>query len=103
MTDPELLLLDEPAAGLDLACREQLIEVLSAIFTDPDAPASVLVTHHLEEIPAGITHALVMAEGRIVAAGPVETTLTSEVLSGAFGMPLMVSHIDGRWNARAAR
>ena len=103
MTDPELLLLDEPAAGLDLAGREQLIEVLSAIFTDPDAPASVLVTHHLEEIPAGITHALVMAEGRIVAAGPVETTLTSEVLSGAFGMPLMVSHIDGRWNARAAR
>ena len=102
MTDPELLLLDEPAAGLDLAGREQLVEVLSAIFTDPDAPASVLVTHHLEEIPAGVTHALVMAEGRIVAAGPVETTLTSEVLSGAFGMPLTVSHVDGRWNARAA-
>ncbi|MES6558420.1 ABC transporter ATP-binding protein, partial [Cutibacterium acnes] len=59
-------------------------------------------THHLEEIPAGVTHALVMAEGRIVAAGPVETTLTSEVLSGAFGMPLTVSHVDGRWNARAA-
>ena len=102
MTDPELLLLDEPAAGLDVAGREQLVEVLSSIFTDPDAPASVLVTHHLEEIPAGVTHALVMADGRIVAAGPVETTLTSEILSSAFGMPLAVSHIDGRWNARAA-
>ncbi|WP_195839979.1 ABC transporter ATP-binding protein [Cutibacterium porci] len=102
MTDPELLLLDEPAAGLDLAGREQLVEVLSAIFSDPDAPASVLVTHHLEEIPAGVTHALVMKGGRIVAAGPVETTLTSEVLSGAFDMPLTVNHADGRWNARAA-
>ena len=102
MTDPELLLLDEPAAGLDLAGREQLVDVLSSVFTDPDAPASVLVTHHLEEIPAGVTHALIMADGRIVAAGPVETILTSEVLSGAFGMPLTVSHVDGRWNARAA-
>lgn len=102
MTDPELLLLDEPAAGLDLAGREQLVDVLSSVFTDPDAPASVLVTHHLEEIPAGVTHALIMADGRIVAAGPVGTTLTSEVLSGAFGMPLTVSHVDGRWNARAA-
>lgn len=102
MTDPELLLLDEPAAGLDLAGREQLVDVLSSIFTDPDAPASVLVTHHLEEVPAGVTHALIMADGHIVAAGPVEQTLTSEVLSGAFGMPLTISHVDGRWNARAA-
>lgn len=102
MTDPEILLLDEPAAGLDLAGREQLVKVLSDIFTDPAAPASVLVTHHLEEIPDGVTHALVMADGRIRASGPVDEVLTSAILSEAFGMPLAVDHVDGRWSARAA-
>ncbi|WP_277100801.1 ABC transporter ATP-binding protein [Cutibacterium granulosum] len=103
MTDPELLLLDEPAAGLDLAGREQLVSVLGELCTDPTAPATVLVTHHLEEIPAGITHALVLDEGRIVQAGPIEQTLTAEVLGTAFGLPLVVSHDDGRWSARAVR
>lgn len=103
MTDPELLLLDEPAAGLDLAGREQLVGVMSQICTDPDAPATVLVTHHMEEIPRGITHALVLSAGRIVEAGPIERTLTSQVLSRAFGMDLEVGHEDGRWSARAGR
>lgn len=102
MTDPELLLLDEPAAGLDLAGREQLVSVLSGICTDPDAPATVLVTHHLEEIPAGITHGLVLDKGRIVAAGPVESALTSPILSQAFGLPLEVTSRNGRWSAQAS-
>lgn len=102
MTDPELLLLDEPAAGLDLAGREQLVRVLSGICTDPEAPATVLVTHHLEEIPLGITHALVLERGRVVEAGPVEQVLTSENLSKAFGLPLEVTSSDGRWSARAS-
>ena len=103
MTDPELLLLDEPAAGLDLAGREQLVSVLGELCTDPAAPATVLVTHHLEEIPAGITHALVLDEGQIVQAGPIEQTLTAEVLGTAFGLPLVVGHDDERWSARAVR
>lgn len=102
MTDPELLLLDEPAAGLDLAGREQLVRVLSDICTDPEAPATVLVTHHLEEIPRGITHALVLDRGRVLEAGPVQQVLTSENLSRAFGLPLVVTSSDGRWSARAA-
>lgn len=102
MTDPELLLLDEPAAGLDLAGREQLVRVLSDICTDPEAPATVLVTHHLEEIPRGITHALVLDRGKVLEAGPVEQVLTSENLSRAFGLPLVVTSSDGRWSARAA-
>lgn len=99
MTDPELLILDEPAAALDLAGREQLVQVLTDLCADPEAPATVLVTHHLEEIPEGITHALVLRSGRIVAAGPVEQVLTSATLSDAFGMPLEVRHEAGRWSA----
>lgn len=103
MTDPELLLLDEPAAGLDLAGREQLVAVMSQLCTDPDAPATVLVTHHLEEIPSGITHALVLDHGRVVASGPVDRVLTSEILSKAFGLPLEVTHSNGRWGAFATK
>jgi iron complex transport system ATP-binding protein len=101
MTDPELLLLDEPAAGLDLSGREALVRTLSELAQDAYAPASVLVTHHVEEIPTGITHALLLKGGRLVAAGPVEDTLTAENLSATFDLPLTLSHTDGRWAARA--
>jgi iron complex transport system ATP-binding protein len=102
MTDPELLLLDEPAAGLDLSGREALVRTLSELAQDPYAPASVLVTHHVEEIPVGITHALLLKGGRLVAAGPVEETLTAENLSATFDLPLALSRSDGRWAARAS-
>ena len=102
MTDPELLLLDEPAAGLDLTGRESLVTTLSDLCSDPYAPASVLVTHHLEEIPKGITHALLLKHGRVVSAGPLAETLTSPKLSATFDLLLEVSSVDGRWSARAA-
>ena len=101
MTDPELLLLDEPASGLDLAGRETLLATLSELFVDPHAPATVLVTHHVEEIPEGITHCLLLADATVVAAGPVREALTDENLSRAFGMPLHVSESGGRWSARS--
>ena len=81
MTDPELMLLDEPAAGLDLGGREDLVARLGALAGDVDAPALVLVTHHVEEIPPSFTDVLLMREGRVVAAGPLEITLTRENLS----------------------
>jgi iron complex transport system ATP-binding protein len=102
MTDPELLLLDEPAAGLDLTGREALVSTLSEICTDPYAPATVLVTHHVEEIPIGITHALLLKHGRIVAAGPIEKVLTGPLLSATFDLLLEVNEVEGRWMARAA-
>jgi iron complex transport system ATP-binding protein len=101
-TDPELLLLDEPAAGLDLGAREALLRLLTRLATAPGASPTVLVTHHVEEIPVGTTHALLLARGRVVAAAPVEQVLTSERLSQAFGMPLVVEARAGRWNPRAA-
>ena len=100
MTDPELLLLDEPAAGLDLGGREDLVATLSRLALDPDAPATVLVSHHVEEIPPGFTHVLLLREGRVVAEGPLERVLTAEALSATFGMPLVVTGADGRWTAR---
>ncbi|HTW16916.1 MAG TPA: ABC transporter ATP-binding protein [Nocardioides sp.] len=100
MTDPELLLLDEPAAGLDLGGREDLVATLSVLAYDPDSPATVLVSHHVEEIPPGFTHALLLRQGRVTAAGPLDEVLTEANLSATFGMPLMVSHQDGRWAAR---
>ncbi|HVU60400.1 MAG TPA: ATP-binding cassette domain-containing protein [Mycobacteriales bacterium] len=102
MTDPELLLLDEPAAGLDLGGREALLRMLSRLAGDPAGPVQVLVSHHVEEIPSGTTHALLLREGRVVAAGPIEAALTSATLSAAFGLPLRVLSSDGRWTARAA-
>src|SRR5918995_800769 len=101
MTDPELLLLDEPAAGLDLAGREALVRTLSELALDPYAPASVLVTHHVEEIPDGITHALLMRSGRVIAAGELRDTLTSDHLSATFELPLNLEESGGRWVARA--
>ena len=104
MTDPELLLLDEPASGLDLAGREALVDTLGELFRDPCAPATVLVTHHVEEIPDGVTHCLLMSGAKVQAAGPIGTTLNDANLSAAFGMELVVSRSeDGRWSARARR
>ena len=102
MTDPELLLLDEPAAGLDLGAREALLRLLTRLAADPGAPPSVLVTHHVEEVPVGTTHALLLARGRVVAAGPVDQVLTGPLLSRAFGLPLVVESRAGRYTARAA-
>ena len=101
MTDPELMLLDEPAAGLDLGGREDLVRRLGHLASDPAAPAMVLVTHHVEEIPPGFTHALLLRAGQVVAAGPVAATLTEENLSVCFGLPLALEHAGGRWSARA--
>jgi iron complex transport system ATP-binding protein len=101
MTDPELLLLDEPAAGLDLAGREALVRTLAELAGDPYAPASVLVTHHVEESPPGVTHALLLKRGQVVAAGPIAETLTAEHLTATFDVPLRLTETDGRWSARA--
>ena len=101
MTDPELMLLDEPAAGLDLGGREDLVRRLGAIAGDPDAPALVLVTHHVEEIPAGFTHVLLLRGGQVVAAGPIERTLTAEALAQTFGLALELGRFAHRWTARA--
>lgn len=103
MTDPELLLLDEPAAGLDLGGREELVSRLADLAADPDAPASVLVTHHVEEIPEGFSHCLLLAEGQVVAAGLLTEVLTSENLSQAFGQSIALDYIDGRYFARRTR
>jgi iron complex transport system ATP-binding protein len=100
MTDPEMLLLDEPAAGLDLGGREDLVERLSELAGDPDAPASILVTHHVEEIPPGYTHLLLIADGGIVAAGLLEDVLTSENLSKTFGQDLELDKLGNRYFAR---
>jgi iron complex transport system ATP-binding protein len=99
MTDPELLLFDEPAAGLDLGAREDLVARLAALAADPDAPASVLVTHHVEEIPVGYSHALLLREGAVVAAGLLDDVLTDENLSKTFNLPLSVQKRRGRYTA----
>ena len=102
MTDPELLLLDEPAAGLDLGGREELLGALTELARDPRSPVTVLVTHHVEEIPAGFTHALLLRAGAAVAAGPIADVLTPEHLEASFGLRLDVERHDDRWSARAA-
>lgn len=101
MTDPELLLLDEPTASLDLGAREELLGLLSGYASSPTTPAMVMVTHHVEEIPVGFTHVMLLREGGVVAAGPIEQTLTADALSEAFGMPITLSAEDGRYAARA--
>jgi iron complex transport system ATP-binding protein len=103
MTDPELLLLDEPAAGLDLGGREELVARLADLAADPDAPATVLVTHHVEEIPQGFSHCLLLSEGKAVASGLLADVLTSENLSKAFGQSIVLDVMDGRYFARRAR
>ena len=101
MTDPELLLLDEPTASLDLGSREELLQLLSGYAASPTTPAMIMVTHHVEEIPVGFTHVMLLREGGIVAQGPIAETLTAEALSEAFGMPIALSAEGGRYAARA--
>jgi iron complex transport system ATP-binding protein len=101
MPNPELLLLDEPAAGLDLAGREDLLKRLDALAADPLSPATLIVTHHLEEIPHGTTHALLLKSGTIIGAGEISTVLTSENLSLAYDIPITLIFEGGRYFARA--
>ncbi|MBP3089027.1 ABC transporter ATP-binding protein [Corynebacterium sp. sy017] len=103
MTNPELLLLDEPASGMDLGGREDLVGYLSELALDPDAPAMVMITHHVEEIPDGFTHALLLDEGTVVAQGLIDDVLTDENLSRAFHQQMRIDKIDGRYFARRAR
>jgi iron complex transport system ATP-binding protein len=102
MTDPELLLLDEPTASLDLGAREELLTLLGGYAQAPTTPAMIMVTHHVEEIPVGFTHVMLLSEGRVVAAGPIGEALTAETLTEAFGAPIHLSHDGGRYAARAA-
>jgi iron complex transport system ATP-binding protein len=99
---PHLLLLDEPGAGLDFAGRETLLEALARLAADDPALTLVATTHHLEELPASTTHALLLREGRAVAAGPAPATLTGELLEACFGLPVRVGRTNGRWSATAA-
>ncbi len=100
MTDPELLLLDEPAAGLDLGGREDLVSTLTVLASAETAPATVLVSHHVEEIPPGFTHALLLRDGQVVAAGPMTEVITEANLTATFRMPLVLNHEAGRYHAR---
>ncbi|QAY74006.1 ABC transporter ATP-binding protein [Agromyces protaetiae] len=102
MTDPELLLLDEPAASLDLGAREELVGLLGGYASSPASPAIVMVTHHAEEIPQGFTHALLLRDGKVVTSGPFAEALTSETLTETFGLPIELTERDGRYAARAS-
>jgi len=100
MSKPELLLLDEPTAGLDLAGREELVAVLGVLAAHPTTPPMALVTHHVEEIPVGFTHGLLMANGRNIGSGPLEVVLTDENLTRCFGVEIRLNQSEGRWSAR---
>lgn len=101
MTDPELLLLDEPAASLDLGAREAFVQMLGGFAQSASSPALVVVTHHVEEIPAGFTHALLLSEGSIIASGGIREVLTSENLSAAYGLTVELTEANGRYHAVA--
>jgi iron complex transport system ATP-binding protein len=101
--DPGLVLYDEPTAGLDLGSREDLIARMTDLATDATTPPLILVTHHVEEIPPGFTHALLVGDGRIAAQGPIGDVLTADALSDLFGLPLALAHHEGRYAARAIR
>lgn len=101
MADPELLLLDEPASSLDLGGREDLLKRIEIFAKDPLAPATVIVTHHIEEIPSGTTHALLLKDGTVVAQGVINTVITDQNLSHAYGLPISVQSEGGRFFARA--
>ena len=100
MTDPEVLLLDEPAASLDVGAREQLLQLLEGFARSPFSPAMIMVTHHVEEIPEGFTNVMLLKEGRVTAAGEISDILTSENLTSTFDVPLLVSREGGRYWAR---
>mgnify|MGYP006286316305 CR=1 FL=1 len=102
MPDPELLLLDEPAAGLDLGGREDLVSRLSRLAADPQAATMALVTHHVEEIPTGMTHAMFLRNGKVVAQGPIDDVLTSQTLTVTFGLPLILTTRDTSSGTRYA-
>ncbi len=101
MPDPEMLLLDEPAAGLDLGGREDLLRRLSVLARNPKAPMMVLVTHHVEEVPDGFTHAMLLRRGTVLMAGPIEDVFTAKNLSRCFGVPLQIERHEKRWRAWA--
>ncbi|MCQ4620175.1 ABC transporter ATP-binding protein [Corynebacterium sp. CCUG 71335] len=103
MVNPELLIMDEPGAGLDLGGREDLVAYLGDLALDPDAPAIVMITHHVEEIPYGFTHAMLLSEGDVVAQGLVDDVLTSENLTKAYHQPITLTKEDGRFFARRTR
>ena len=103
MPDPELLMLDEPAAGLDLGGREDLVQRLSYLARNPNAPMMVLVTHHVEEVPMGFTHAMLLRRGSVLAAGPMDDVFTARNLSRCFGLPLEIEYRKNRWTAWAPR
>ncbi len=102
MTDPEVLLLDEPAASLDLGAREELLQLLGGYASAPDAPAIIMVTHHVEEIPPGFSHALLLSQGEVHDSGSIEEVVTAQNLSDVFGVDLKVERSDNRFTARAA-
>lgn len=102
MARPDLLLLDEPAAGLDVGGRERLLRRLGELAGDPASPPTVMITHHVEEIPVGATHVLLLRQGAVVGAGPLRDALTAEALSATFGLPLALGHEGGRWSCRGA-
>jgi len=102
MSRPELLLLDEPAAGLDMGARERLLSSLAVLAADPTTPPMVLVTHHAEEIPPGMSHAALLREGRFLRSGPIFDVLESDSVSACFGVPVRIGHDDGRWWSRAS-
>lgn len=101
IAEPRLLLLDEPGTGLDVAAREQLLETIDTLAISHPEMASILVTHHLEELPTSTTHALLIGQGRTVAMGPARDTVTTDHVSAAFRHPVTVGYTDGRWSARA--
>ncbi|GAA1548852.1 hypothetical protein GCM10009678_34480 [Actinomadura kijaniata] len=101
MPDPRLLLLDEPATGLDLAARERLLAALDELRRNRPGLTSVLVTHHLEELPTSTSHALLLREGRVLAAGPADEVITTELVSACFDHPVSISRANGRWTATA--
>jgi len=103
MTDPEMLLLDEPSASLDLGARERLLQMLSGFAQSPSSPAMIMVTHHVEEIPPGFTHVLLLRDGLVQASGPIAETLTAENLGAAFGIEFELTEQDGRYSAIARR